>query len=166
MDSMVCACVAAFLSMIANSKWYTGLWQDVASSKTKEKDCLPSKTPLRLSGISQTTGSPDIFCAVEHCSLRCLLLPPTFFMYVCSLHLPHWDVCLDRGLCVHLTAQSNSVGIPVLQVSEWWLYADVCAINYRSGQPSVVLTATAPYGIDPPAPERSFWSWFVSMASY
>lgn len=74
------------------------LVMDVASSKTKEKDCLPSKIPLRLSGIGQKTESPAICCAVERCSLRCLLLPPTFFLDVCCLHLPYLDVSLDRGL--------------------------------------------------------------------
>lgn len=44
-------CVAAFLSMIANTKSHAGLWQDVASRKTKEEVCLPNKIPVRLSGI-------------------------------------------------------------------------------------------------------------------
>lgn len=83
MDSLVRACVAAFLSLTANSKWYTGLWWMWPQARPRRRTVCQVKSPWGcLASVRKRKAQPSavlsnaapfaVSCCHPHSSWTCV----------------------------------------------------------------------------------------------
>lgn len=89
MDSLVRACVAAFLSLTADSKWYTGLWWMWPQARPRRRTVCQVKSPEAVWHRSENGKPSHLLCcrtllpslspAATHILLGRVLPPPALF---------------------------------------------------------------------------------------